>query len=142
MGSIIESYDATAEKWDDKALGLEKQLAEVDAEIKVEQEELAGPTGNEKLNLKATIGVFAESEGEVEIALIYGMYTAVLVFSPDLTLAQAVHGATWDAFYDIRVSMQTKETPVTLIYKAAITQNTGEVCFFVLLDLLRRLTRI
>jgi hypothetical protein len=42
---------------------------------------------------------------------------------------KAVHSANWSAGYDIRVNMQTKETPVTLIYKAAITQSTGEVDF-------------
>lgn len=40
-----------------------------------------------------------------------------------------MHGASWDALYDIRVDMHTKEKPVTLIYKAAITQSTGEVTF-------------
>ena len=37
--------------------------------------------------------------------------------------------ANWTAGYDIRVDMQAEEHPVTLIYKAAITQNTGEVRF-------------
>lgn len=36
----------------------------------------------------------------------------------------------WDAGYDIRVDMQTKEKAVKIIYKAAITQNTGEVSRF------------
>lgn len=38
----------------------------------------------------------------------------------------AVHNATWKPVYDIRVDMQSKEKPVTLIYKASITQSTGE----------------
>jgi len=38
-----------------------------------------------------------------------------------------VSNATWAAQYDIRVSMDTKEKPVTLIYKGSITQSTGEV---------------
>ena len=38
-----------------------------------------------------------------------------------------MHQATWSAGYDIRVDMQAKEKPVTLNYKGAITQSTGEV---------------
>jgi len=59
--------------------------------------------------LQAAIGIFTASEGNVEIVLIY-----------------AVHSASWNPGYDIRVNMHTKEKSVTLIYKAAITQNTGE----------------
>jgi hypothetical protein len=43
-------------------------------------------------------------------------------------LYSAVPFATWTAFYDIRVNMDTKEDPVALIYKAAVKQSTGEVC--------------
>lgn len=41
-------------------------------------------------------------------------------------LSPAVSQATWLAGYDIRVDMQTKERAVNLMYKASITQNTGE----------------
>jgi len=47
-------------------------------------------------------------------------------------LSLAVYNATWDAHYDIRVSMQTKDKPVSVIYKGAITQSTGEVWHVVL----------
>ena len=40
----------------------------------------------------------------------------------------AVHQANWSAGYDIRVDTRTNDKPVTLVYKASITQNTGEVC--------------
>lgn len=38
-----------------------------------------------------------------------------------------VRNASWAAAYDIRVDMNAKEKPVTLIYRAGIKQNTGEV---------------
>ncbi|KAF8959143.1 hypothetical protein BDZ97DRAFT_1839119 [Flammula alnicola] len=110
LKEVVQSYDANAEELDDKVTELEKEIKQMDEAIVDEKKKLAGPSGNEKLNLKATIGVFAESEGEIKIALIY-----------------AVHNATWSAGYDIRVDMQTKDTkPVTLIYKGSITQSTGE----------------
>jgi hypothetical protein len=43
----------------------------------------------------------------------------------------AVPFASWTAFYDIRVDMDAKESPVTIIYKAAVNQDTGEVRNFV-----------
>ncbi|KAG5640964.1 hypothetical protein DXG03_006525 [Asterophora parasitica] len=109
LGKIIKEYDATAEQLDDRMLELEKQLKDIDKEIEEERKKLSDPKHDGSLGIRAVIGVFADVEGEVEIALIY-----------------AVHGATWHAGYDIRVDMQSKEEPVTLIYKAAITQLTGE----------------
>lgn len=109
LGEVVGSYESTCEKLDDQVTELEQQLVDLNKAIEVERKKLSGPTGNNKLNLKASIGVFADHEGDVEIALIY-----------------AVNSATWSAGYDIRVDMQTKEKPITLIYKGAITQNTGE----------------
>jgi len=37
-----------------------------------------------------------------------------------------VYDATWCAGYDIRVDMQSKEKPISLVYKGSITQDTGE----------------
>ncbi|TDL23087.1 hypothetical protein BD410DRAFT_814727 [Rickenella mellea] len=112
IGNVVEKYETEAEKLDDRALELEKQLRDIDQEIISERTKLnaVGRGWNNKLSLQAAIGVFAEHEGEVEIALIY-----------------AVSSANWSAGYDIRVNMQTKEQQVTLIYKAAISQSTGEV---------------
>ncbi|KAF9465725.1 hypothetical protein BDZ94DRAFT_1320026 [Collybia nuda] len=109
LGQVVIDYETTAEQLDERLLELEQKLNDIEEEITAEKAKLSGVTVNEKLGLRAAIGVFAESEGEVEIALIY-----------------AVYGASWDALYDIRVDMQTKEKQVKLIYKAAITQSTGE----------------
>ena len=64
--------DATAGALDDQVTKLEKEIEDVQKAITEEEERLAGPTQNEKLNLKASIGVFAEFDGEIKIALIYG----------------------------------------------------------------------
>ncbi|KAF9532401.1 hypothetical protein CPB83DRAFT_847799 [Crepidotus variabilis] len=109
LREVVQSYDATAGELDERVTQLEKQLEEIKEAITKEKELLGGPTQNERLNLKASIGVFADFEGEVKIALIY-----------------AVRNATWTAGYDIRVDMQSGEKPATLVYKGCITQNTGE----------------
>ncbi|KAF8073367.1 hypothetical protein FPV67DRAFT_741034 [Lyophyllum atratum] len=109
LDKVIEHYDASGSRLDKKILDLEKKITTLRDEIKEEQDRIAGAPRNQKLGVRAAIGVFAASEGEVAIALIY-----------------AVKAATWSAGYDIRVDMQTKEKPVTLIYKAGITQDTGE----------------
>ncbi|KAJ3537111.1 hypothetical protein NMY22_g5732 [Coprinellus aureogranulatus] len=109
LQSIVESYDSAAEKLDTRITELEKEKKRLEEEIAEEKKAIAGPKGNVKLGLKSSIEVFANFEGEVEVALIY-----------------AVSNATWAAQYDIRVAMQTKEKPITLIYKGAITQDTGE----------------
>ncbi|KAF7357365.1 hypothetical protein MSAN_01332500 [Mycena sanguinolenta] len=109
LESVMENYDATGAKLDAKKSELTEQIRSLDVEIEQERARIAVPHENDKLRVKAAIGVFAQAEGDVEIALIY-----------------AVPRATWTAFYDIRVDMSTKEDPINLIYKAAITQSTGE----------------
>jgi peptidoglycan hydrolase CwlO-like protein len=72
LQEVVEQYDSTAGDLDEKVTELEQELKETEEAIKEERKRLAGPTGDEKLNLKATIGVFADSEGDIKIALIYG----------------------------------------------------------------------
>ncbi|KAG6905507.1 hypothetical protein DXG01_002291 [Tephrocybe rancida] len=105
--NVVKEYDATAEELDNRVLELEAQLHEIIAELGKEHVKRRGP--DSKLNKRVVIGVFADVEGEVEIVLIY-----------------AVKKASWTARYDIRVNTTSQEEPVTLMYKAAITQNTGE----------------
>lgn len=73
IGQVVADYDVTAGQLDEQLLELEQQLSDIGEEIDAERAKLQRTTVNEKLNLRAAIGVFAESEGEVEIALIYGM---------------------------------------------------------------------
>ncbi len=49
-----------------------------------------------------------------------------MVFLLKLTPLTAVHNASWSALYDVRVSMNKTHKPVELVYKASITQSTGE----------------
>ncbi|KAJ7480596.1 hypothetical protein FB451DRAFT_1556197 [Mycena latifolia] len=109
LESVMERYDSAGATLDARKSDLVEQLRAIDADVALERARITVPHENDKLHVKATVGVFAEKSGDVEIALIY-----------------AVPSATWTAFYDIRVDMSAKEEPVTLIYKAAIIQNTGE----------------
>ncbi|KAJ7046404.1 hypothetical protein C8F04DRAFT_1387935 [Mycena alexandri] len=109
LESVMEQYDSSGDRLDAKKSELTEELRIIDLDITAERTRIAVPHENDKLRVKAAIGVFAQAAGDVEIALIY-----------------AVPRATWTAFYDIRVDMSTKEDPITLIYKAGITQNTGE----------------
>ncbi|PBK99487.1 hypothetical protein ARMGADRAFT_1059619 [Armillaria gallica] len=110
LTAVVDNYDSAAEKLDDRVLTLEKELKDTEDAIRAEQLVLSSPPeANSLLKQRVSIGVFAGSGGEIELILIY-----------------AVNRASWYAGYDVRVNMQTKETPVTLIYKANIKQATGE----------------
>ncbi|KAJ6459732.1 hypothetical protein C8R47DRAFT_1180717 [Mycena vitilis] len=109
LDSVLEQYESTAARLDARKVELTRELQRIDAATATEQAQLTVPPEHNKLRNRAAIGVFARNAGDVEIALIY-----------------AVPFASWTAFYDIRVDMDTKEIPVKLIYKAAVKQNTGE----------------
>ncbi|KAK0488983.1 hypothetical protein IW261DRAFT_1442573 [Armillaria novae-zelandiae] len=110
LSALVDNYDSAAEKLDNRVLTLEKELKNTEEAIRAEQLVLSSPPeANSLLKQRVSVGVFAGAGGEVELILIY-----------------AVNRASWYAGYDVRVDMQTKETPVTLIYKANIKQATGE----------------
>ncbi|KAF7318747.1 hypothetical protein HMN09_00387000 [Mycena chlorophos] len=107
--SIMDGYNNAGEKLDARQSALLEEMRLIDADIKNERKRIALPPESDKLRVKVAIGVFAEHPGDIEIVLIY-----------------AVPCATWKAFYDIRVDMNTKDDPIKLIYKAGVTQDTGE----------------
>ncbi|PPQ75228.1 hypothetical protein CVT24_007655 [Panaeolus cyanescens] len=99
LADVVKNYEETASELDDKVTKLETEKQDVEKKIRTETEKLRSETGeyNEKLNMKASIGIFADFEGEIKIAFIY-----------------AVTSASWSAGYDVRVDMQTKEKAVQL----------------------------
>jgi predicted nucleic acid-binding Zn-ribbon protein len=72
LQSAVDAYDASAAQLDEKVTELGKEIKEIDEAMNEERQKLAGPSENSKLSLKASIGIFADSEGEIKIALIYG----------------------------------------------------------------------
>ncbi|KAJ7038001.1 hypothetical protein C8F04DRAFT_388256 [Mycena alexandri] len=109
LEEVLQQSETTGARLDARKVELMRELQRISADIESERAQIEISPGQNKLRNKAAIGVFAESAGDVEIALVY-----------------AVPFASWTAFYDIRVNMDTKESPVTIMYKAAVQQNTGE----------------
>jgi hypothetical protein len=72
LESVMDNYDSTGEKLDAKKSDLTEQLRKIDADFSFERDRIAVAHKNNKLRVKAAIGVFAQAEGDVEIALIYG----------------------------------------------------------------------
>ncbi|PPR01511.1 hypothetical protein CVT24_001881 [Panaeolus cyanescens] len=112
LSEIVRAYESAAAELEDSVLELDTRKKDIEKQIQAETARLAG-TGrtqvNQSLNIKAMIGVFAESQHEIELALHY-----------------AVSSASWKAVYDIRVDTNTEKKAIQLVYKAAITQTTGE----------------
>ncbi|CAA7266068.1 unnamed protein product [Cyclocybe aegerita] len=98
-----------SEELDNKLLYLEDELEVLTKSIDDERAALGEVKAENRLRQRVSITVHAERDCEVEFVIVYG-----------------VSNATWDATYDIYVKMNAKEKPVRLIYKGAITQNTGE----------------
>lgn len=74
---MVTSYDSAKEYNEDESAKLEDELAETDEAISDERMRLSDPVGNPKLVSKlipkVSIDVFADFEGAINIALIYGM---------------------------------------------------------------------
>ncbi|KAF9492677.1 hypothetical protein BDN71DRAFT_1396345 [Pleurotus eryngii] len=106
---IMQTYEHESSKIDDRLMDLEDALEKLRLRRDEELKRTTQAQPSDPLQLTATIGIFADKGGEAEIALIY-----------------AVPGVSWQASYDIRINMQSKDAPFTLRYKAAISQSTGE----------------
>jgi hypothetical protein len=74
LRSVMADYDKAAEELDIRGLELKKELKDVEHEIEMARGRLTEGTFNDKLNRRAAIGLFATSEGDVEIVLIYGAF--------------------------------------------------------------------
>ncbi|KAF8877367.1 hypothetical protein BD779DRAFT_1475255 [Infundibulicybe gibba] len=109
LGSFVDNYTTTCERLDERVIELKQELEVIDADLKAARDALGIARESELLRQQIAISVFVEVGGDVEVVLIY-----------------AVWDANWEAAYDIRVETDSKEAPVTLIYKAMITQSTGE----------------
>ncbi|KAF7439897.1 hypothetical protein PC9H_000234 [Pleurotus ostreatus] len=110
IGPMMDTYETEAEKLDLRLLKLEAELNELNKRIEQERALRAAAQRRDSLLGKtATIDLFVDAEGQVELVLIY-----------------AVVQATWSAVYDLRANISSDTNTVNLVYKAAITQSTGE----------------
>ncbi|KAF7305746.1 hypothetical protein HMN09_00728000 [Mycena chlorophos] len=115
LAGALHECEATTEVLDGRKPELDKEIHALETEITAQQQkerDSKAPKTKEvhpKLKTQVSISVFAEVEGQVEIVLKY-----------------AVSRATWTPLYDVRVNTDTKEKPITLLYKAAVKQDTGE----------------
>jgi len=128
LETVTCNFDAVAQTLDQKLLSLEEELQNLHEAMDVERGTFKKPHVDDALRVSASIGVFASQSGEVEMGLVYGTWIApvVLIVVAD-ERGLAVSNATWHAAYDIQVKMDGSDQPVTLLYKASIVQNTGEV---------------
>jgi hypothetical protein len=72
LADVLDSYDSTGERLDAKKAALTEELRLIDTAVVGERAQLAVPHKDNRLRMKAAIGVFAQVAGNVEIALIYG----------------------------------------------------------------------
>ncbi|PPQ89432.1 hypothetical protein CVT25_012811 [Psilocybe cyanescens] len=108
LEATLEGYTALSQKVDKQILDLEKDLAEVAAQIRLEKYANQAASARTE-SWKTSIDVHGQVEEEIELRIKY-----------------AVYQADWTPSYDIRVDTKAKEKAVTIMYKASITQNTGE----------------
>ncbi|KAL0067705.1 hypothetical protein AAF712_005145 [Marasmius tenuissimus] len=102
--NVLKRIRTSGEKYDEEIVRLEQELRDLNEQIALHESASAG-----QIPLQASVSVVAESDGEFEIRLAY-----------------TVNHAKWTPTYDIYVNMNTPNAPVSLTYKALVTQNTGE----------------
>ncbi|KDQ13205.1 hypothetical protein BOTBODRAFT_133795 [Botryobasidium botryosum FD-172 SS1] len=109
---VLTGYETEAAALQNQSYDLDRRLTELDRRVGEEENRTRIQSPSGELNKQVTVAIFARAEGPVELVLIY-----------------AVSRASWRAAYDTRVTTaNTKDdsTPVDLIYKALISQSTGE----------------
>ena len=75
LATIMETYETTTKTFETRIIALEKEYGEVEKAMAAERARLQGQrTTNGELRTVATVGFFAEDDGEVKIQLIYGAW--------------------------------------------------------------------
>ncbi|RXW17065.1 hypothetical protein EST38_g8784 [Candolleomyces aberdarensis] len=115
FSEVVETtseYDIAVTELQKKGNALAEDLEVVTKALSTKQRALkdaAKTKWDEKLSLKVSVRILAEVEGEIELSLIY-----------------AVSNTSWSPRYAIRVDTHSKDKAVSLVYKADITQMSGE----------------
>jgi uncharacterized protein (TIGR02231 family) len=123
LRDILDLYEEEAEKLQGRMKEIQSGLELV---TKSEQEEnKAHPSTYGRWVYGATIGLFVPEAAPLQVILTYGPCSA-LSSPPQANPFTAVNNASWSALYDVRISMSKTNKPVELVYKASITQSTGE----------------
>ncbi|KAH8828935.1 hypothetical protein DL96DRAFT_1596007 [Flagelloscypha sp. PMI_526] len=110
LEKVIRKYKEAENIEGDERTSLKEELLRVKTEIvRLQQARSKEVSTQSRLKMQVAISLFGEEPGPVQIVFVY-----------------SVTNAAWSVSYDIRVDMNTKESPFTLIYKALISQDTGE----------------
>ncbi|KAH8810168.1 hypothetical protein DL96DRAFT_1627882 [Flagelloscypha sp. PMI_526] len=111
INGIVSTFEDQSGSLDEKIIDLEDEISTVNAQISEERTAMSRPRDNTQLRKKAKVSLLCDEKTEQDIQLL-------------LTYAKRCTNASWDAAYDIRVD--SANSSCDLIYKAKITQNTGE----------------
>ncbi|KJA24213.1 hypothetical protein HYPSUDRAFT_38990 [Hypholoma sublateritium FD-334 SS-4] len=110
LGDIFTSHNVLAQKLDNDILDLETELVEMTQNMVLTPNWEDVPSQTPRvLSWQLTINVWAEVDEIVEILVKY-----------------VVSNADWYASYDIRADTQNPGNNIVILYKAIITQSTGE----------------
>ena len=123
LRDILNLYEEEAGKLQGRMKEIQSELEKI---TKSEhRENKAHPATTGRWVYGAAIGLFVPEAATLEIILTYGLCSALCPLSQANPFT-AVSNASWSALYDVRVSMNKTNKPVELVYKASITQCTGE----------------
>ncbi|KAF7344782.1 hypothetical protein MVEN_01639300 [Mycena venus] len=117
LAGTIQEYESAGDKVDARRTELNEQLAKLDKDIQEERVRLnKRHFEDDTLSSSVALSLFAETAGDVQMTLIYGVFCA-----------------SWHARYDIRVDMNAnvdtkdaKSPSVAVTFKADVQQSTGE----------------
>ncbi|KAF9532455.1 hypothetical protein CPB83DRAFT_890667 [Crepidotus variabilis] len=107
LDKLLDNFVGLTEKADARVREAERQLGDIDDEIAMRPAKTSAenPFGR----WQVSVLVDADEDAEVQLVLKY-----------------VVHGADWTPSYDIRVDTQKTTDNITIVYKALISQSTGE----------------
>ncbi|KAF8879083.1 hypothetical protein CPB84DRAFT_1852185 [Gymnopilus junonius] len=108
LETALDDYNALSEKLDLQLIDLRDELEEVRLQIAKNEDLSSRYSGR----WQASANIDSQLDQKIKIQLRY------VVFSVN-----------WSASYDVRIDSQTQDTSFTILYKAAITQSTGEAGF-------------
>ncbi|KAB5592339.1 Protein F37C4,5 [Ceratobasidium theobromae] len=132
----IEDVQKFIDMFGPRQVEVAKRIQELDVQVSKAQEELNEAqrkvyedAEGERRGTRITVTVLAETDGEAELMLTYGMFVIKEISQvPDGSII-VVSNARWTPLYDIRASIAKSpdaSSTVSLHYRASITQTTGE----------------
>lgn len=124
LGSLLNTYEAEVSKLHDRLDDVNERLQKLKQRRAIEDQEYPVTATNRVQGVR--VGMEVHEATDIGLKVTYGAFLKQSPHFPTTNEEYSVVPSAWYPLYDLRVDLTRTATPVELVYKAVIPQNSSE----------------